>query len=138
MFPRSMKYVHYLPSLKEWGWALSPIAILLYQLPRHQQLFNAILKEKVDQLNRNNFLSNNQYAFFFSADVLTFIMHKISEVLDKKSIVYRKTSKNIDDQSLAADLSPDFVLHCTMGKNWFVTLNTSKHKLVTFHHHSRP
>lgn len=58
---------------------------LLYAICK---LFESIIKRVVDLLNRNNFLSNEQYSFcssMFTADILNVITH--SEMLDNKFIM---------------------------------------------------
>lgn len=51
------------------------------------------------------------------------------------SMVYRSTTKNLDDQNLTADLSSDLARIAQWRRNWLVAFNNSKTKLETFHHH---
>ena len=41
---------------------------------------------------------------------------------------------DVDDVKAASDLSSDLEQIVQWGKDWFVTFNASKTKLVTFHH----
>lgn len=47
--------------------------------------------------------------------------------------IYECTSKSLDDQRVAVDLSSDRAPTSQWVKNWLVTFDDSKIKLVTFH-----
>lgn len=49
--------------------------------------------------------------------------------------VYGSTVKDLEDQSLAADLCSDLAQTAQWEKNWHVTFNTFKTKFVMLHHH---
>ena len=49
--------------------------------------------------------------------------------------VYEQTSKTYKDINLASDLSSDLKKVVKWGKTWLVTFNSSKTKLLSFHHH---
>lgn len=48
------------------------------------KLFEAIISKKIDHLNRDNILNDNQHGFTLARS--TVIIHRISEVLDNKYI----------------------------------------------------
>lgn len=50
--------------------------------------------------------------------------------------VYKITSQNLDVRSLAADLSSGRALRVQRAQSWLLTINSSKPKLVLFHHWS--
>ena len=49
--------------------------------------------------------------------------------------VYEQTSKTYNDINLASDLYSDLKEVVKWGKTWLVTFNSSKTKLLSFHHH---
>ena len=49
--------------------------------------------------------------------------------------VYEQTSKTYKFRNLASDVSSDLKQVDKWGKAWLVTFNSSKTKLLSFHHH---
>lgn len=48
------------------------------------------------------------------------------------------TSKYLDDQFLSADLSSDLALAAQWEKDWLISFNTPKTKLIMYHHQVNP
>lgn len=68
----------------------------------------------------------------FSKIILKFILVNIYA---DDSMVYRSTTKNLNDQNLTADLSSDLACIAQWRGNWLVAFNNSQTKLETFPHH---
>ena len=70
----------------------------------------------------------------FINDLPNHILNSLVNIYADDTSLYRCTSSDVDDHTAAADLSSDLEQVVQWGKDWFVTFNASKTKLVTFHH----
>ena len=74
----------------------------------------------------------------FINDLPDHIIKSLVSVYADDTTLYGRTSKIQDEESLAADLSSDLENIQNWGKEWLVTFNASKTKLLSFHHHRNP
>lgn len=58
-------------------------------------------------------------------------LQSVVNIYEDDPTIYRCTSKNLDDQNLAADLFSDLAQVVQWGKDWFVKFKT---KLMAFHY----
>ena len=70
----------------------------------------------------------------FINDLPKHIINSLVDIYADDTTLYRCTSTDVDDVKAASDLSSDLEQIVQWGKDWFVTFNASKTKLVTFHH----
>ena len=70
----------------------------------------------------------------FINDLPNHIINSLVDIYADDTTLYRCTSSDVDDPTASADLSSDLEQVVQWGKDWFVTFNASKTKLVTFHH----
>ena len=70
----------------------------------------------------------------FINDLPNHIINSMVDIYADDTTIYRCTSKNVDDEKVASDLSSDLENVVEWGKTWHVSFNPSKTKLVTFHH----
>ena len=74
----------------------------------------------------------------FINDLPNHIIKSLVSVYADDTTLYGRTSKIQDEESLATDLSSDLENIQNWGKEWLVTFNASKTKLLSFHHHRKP
>ena len=74
----------------------------------------------------------------FINDLPNHIIRSLVSVYADDTTLYGRTSKDQNDESLASDLSSDLDIIQKWGKEWLVTFNASKTKLLSFHHHRNP
>ena len=74
----------------------------------------------------------------FINDLPNHIIKSLVSVYADDTTLYSHTSKIHDEESLASDLSSDLENIQNWGKEWLVTFNASKTKLLSFHHHRNP
>ena len=70
----------------------------------------------------------------FINDLPDHILRSFVDVYADDTTVYGHTSKHYDVLNLATDLSSDLNRTVQWGKEWLVSFNTSKTKLVSFNH----
>ncbi|MEL7340328.1 MAG: reverse transcriptase family protein, partial [Bacteroidota bacterium] len=70
----------------------------------------------------------------FINDLPKHIINSLVDIYADDTTLYRCTSTDVDDVKAASDLSSDLEQIVQWGKDWFVTFNASKTKLVTFHY----
>lgn len=90
------------------------------------------MAEKVDPLYLGIFLLSG---FIIICNLEEKNLRSLVNIYADDNTVYGSTTKNPDDQSLAADLSYDLAHTDHWGRNWLIMFNNTKTKLVTFHHH---
>ena len=67
-------------------------------------------------------------------DLPKHIINSLVDIYADDTTVYKNISTDVDDRKVASDLSSDLKQIIQWGKDWFVTFNPSKTKLITFNH----
>ena len=70
----------------------------------------------------------------FINDLPNHIIESLVDIYADDSTLYKSTSSDVDDPTVASDISSDLEQVVQWGKRWFVSFNAPKTKLGSFHH----